>query len=96
MAGCSDLSQSHSCVWAQLQVGETDLLILAGLCHVAGPQLEQQDSGLPNLSFCSDQPGLIQVVMSGFQKNEQKHGWPLEACAWNWPIIPPLFSSGSS
>lgn len=53
MAGCSGLSQSHSCVWAQLQVGEVALLILAGLCPVAGPQLEQQDSGLPHLSLCS-------------------------------------------
>lgn len=25
----------------------------AGLCPVAGPQLEQQDSGLPHLSLCS-------------------------------------------
>lgn len=42
------------------------------------------------------QRGLVQAVMSGFQKNEQKHGWPLEAYAWNWPIIPPPHSSGSS
>lgn len=49
--GGSGLAWAHSCVWGQLQVGEVALLILAGLCHMPGLQLEQLDSALPDLSF---------------------------------------------
>ena len=94
--GCSGLAWAHSCVWGQLQVGEVALLILAGLCHVPGLQLEQLDSALPDLSFFIRPTG---SCARGDVRVPEEWAEPClasEAYAWNWPIIPSLHSSGSS
>ena len=96
MAGCSGLSQSHSCVWAQLQLEKWLCWSWLGSATWLGHSWNSRTLGCPTSHSAVSQPGLVQIVMSGLQKNEQKHGWPLEAYAWNWPIIPPPHSSGSS